>query len=170
MWGAMATYETPDGKRFLYVPMWGPPSKLAPAFKYSYGDISTGSIMAFQVSTDSGKTILVPQWTSPNLTVPDSPTVANGVVFATQTGEQTLQAQKMPAGAPRPTAAASATFRATPVSNLILYAFDAETGKQLYSSKDTIKGWTHFSTPVVALGKVFVVTHDAHVYAFGVGR
>jgi hypothetical protein len=30
-----------------------------------------------------------------------------------------------------------------------------------------IKGWTHFSIPVVALGKVFVVTHDAKVYAFG---
>lgn len=164
MWGAMATYETPDGKRFLYVPMWGPPSKLAPAFKYNNGDIPTGSIMAFQVLTEGGKPILAPQWTSPNMTVPDSPTVANGVVFATQTGEQTLQAQKLPAGVPRPPAA---TFRATPVSNLVLYAFDAETGKQLYSSKNTIKGWTHFSAPVVALGKVFVVTHDAKVYAFG---
>jgi hypothetical protein len=28
----------------------------------------------------------------------------------------------------------------------------------------------HFSEPVVALGKVFVVTHDAHVYAFGLKR
>ena len=58
-------------------------------------------------------------------------------------------------------------FRATPVSHLILYAFDAVTGKQLYSSKDIIKDWTHFNAPTVALGKVFIVTHDAHVYAFG---
>ena len=60
----------------------------------------------------------------------------------------------------------AAKFRATPVSNLVLYAFDAETGKQLYSSESTIKNWVHFSEPVVALGKVFVVTWDAHVYAF----
>lgn len=66
-----------------------------------------------------------------------------------------------------PTAEA-AKFRATPVSNLILYAFDAETGKQLYSSKKIISNWVHFTEPVVAFGKVFVVTHDAHVYAFGV--
>jgi outer membrane protein assembly factor BamB len=62
---------------------------------------------------------------------------------------------------------AGAAFRATPVSNLILYAFDAETGKTLYSSDKVISNWTHFSEPVVALGKVFVVTHDGHVYAFG---
>jgi outer membrane protein assembly factor BamB len=96
--------------------------------------------------------------------------VANGVVFATQTGEQTLQSQKLPPGSPRPTPAAGAAFRSTPVSNLILFAFDAETGKQLYSSGNIIPGWTHFSAPVVALGKVFVVTHDAKLYAFGVGR
>ena len=167
LWGAMATYLTPDGRRFIYQPMWGPPSKSAPQFKNSDGPIPDGSIMAFELTMDGGKPSLVAQWTSPNMVVPDSPVVANGVVYATQTGEQTLQAQKRPQGAPRPTAAEGAAFRATPVSNLILYAFDAETGKQLYSSKDAIKGWTHFSAPVVALGKVYVVTHDARVYAFG---
>ena len=64
-------------------------------------------------------------------------------------------------------AAEAAKFRATPVSNLVLYAFDAETGKQLYSSDKIITSWVHFSEPVVALGKVFVVSWDAHVYAFG---
>ena len=63
--------------------------------------------------------------------------------------------------------ARSAKFRATPVSHLVLYAFDAETGKQLYSSDKIITSWVHFSEPVVALGKVFVVSWDAHVYAFG---
>jgi outer membrane protein assembly factor BamB len=170
MWGALATYQNPEGRRFLYMPMWGPPSNNAPAFHNNNGPIPHGSIMAFELTLDGGKPSLVAQWTSPDMIVPDSPTVANGVVFATQTGEQTLQAQPLPPGAPRPTAASGAAFRATPVSNLVLYAFDAETGKQLYSSKDAIKGWTHFSTPVVALGKVFVVTHDAKVYAFGLGR
>ena len=35
MWGAMATYESPDGKRFIYQPMWGPPSKSAPPFQHT---------------------------------------------------------------------------------------------------------------------------------------
>jgi outer membrane protein assembly factor BamB len=65
---------------------------------------------------------------------------------------------------------AAATFRATPVTNVVLYAFDAETGRQLYSSEKIIPGWVHYSEPVVAAGKVFVVTWDAHVYAFGLKR
>lgn len=171
VWSALTTYRTPDGKQFLYVPMWGPPSKNAPAFKYSYGPIPNGSIMAFQLVADGGKVSLDPQWTSPNLTVPDAPVVANGVVYAIQTGEQTLQRPIVPAGQPRPVMDLSSPvlskFRSTPVSNLTLYAFDAETGKTLYSSKQIVANWVHFNEPVVALGKVFVVTHDAHVLAFG---
>ena len=37
-------------------------------------------------------------------------------------------------------------------------------------SEKIITDWVHFSEPVVALGKVFVVTHDAQVYAFGLKR
>ena len=177
----MSTYENADGNRYLYLPMWGPPAKDMPAFKYGSGPTPNGSIMAFQLADDAGKLSLVPLWMSPNMTVPDSPVVANGVVYAVQTGEQTLQNQlrpgqqlyeRPPPGTPRPTisAAAAAKFRATPVSNLILYAFDAETGKQLYTSKKIIPDWVHFTEPVVAFGKVFVVTHDAHVYAFGLKR
>jgi outer membrane protein assembly factor BamB len=169
VWGAITSYETADGKRFLYVPMWGPPSKSAPPFPSSGGAAPHGSIMAFQVVAAGDKVSLLPQWSSPDMIVPDPPVVANGVLFAIQTGEQTIQS---PAGLPgtqdeinhNPL---SAKYRSTPVNNLILYAFDAETGKQLYSSDKIITDWVHFSEPVVALGKVFVVTHDAHVYAFG---
>ena len=56
------------------------------------------------------------------------------------------------------------------MTNLVLYAFDAQTGKQLYSSEKIIQGWVHYGEPVVAAGKVFVVTWDAHVYAFGLKR
>jgi len=171
VWSSITSYETPDGKRFLYVPMWGPPSKNAPAFKYSNGPIPNGSIMALQVKADGDKISLDPQWTSPNLTVPDAPVVANGVVYAIQTGEQTLQRPLPLPGQPRPimdiASPAMSKFRSTPVSNLTLYAFDAETGKTLWSSNKIITNWVHFSEPVVALGKVFVVTHDAHVLAFG---
>jgi outer membrane protein assembly factor BamB len=169
VWGAITSYQTPDGKRFLYVPMWGPPSKNVPPFKSSGGPAPHGSIMAFQVVAGGDKVSLLPEWTSPDMIVPDPPVVANGVLYAIQTGEQTIQS---PAGLHGTQDeinhnALSAKYRSTPVNNLILFAFDAETGKQLYSSDKIITDWVHFSEPVVALGKVFVVSHDAHVYAFG---
>jgi len=166
VWGSITTYATLDGRRFLYVPVWGPPSKKLPPFQFSQGSALHGSIMAFEVVKDGDKVTMVPRWSTPDMTVPDSPTVANGVVYALETGEQTLQNPAAP-GQPRPPAAEAAKFRATPVGHLSLYAFDAETGKTLYSSKKIITDWVHFSEPVVALGKVFVVTHDAHLYAFG---
>ena len=61
----------------------------------------------------------------------------------------------------------ASVLRSTPVSNMMLYAYDAVSGKQLWTSGKALTDWVHFSEPVVALGKVFVVTHDAHVYAFG---
>jgi outer membrane protein assembly factor BamB len=191
VWGSMATAADPQGRRFLYVPMWGPPSKTAPPFKFSYGDAPKGSVMAFEVSGDGDRLSLIPTWISRDMHVPDPPVVANGVVYAIQTGENTVQNQRpggdvrvdlgVPGGAGGgepgrgggPVAAfaqAAARFRATPVSNLVLYAFDAWTGKQLYSSEKIIPGWVHYGEPVVAGGKVFVVTWDAHVYAFGLKR
>src|SRR5579859_3954903 len=169
IWGSITSYETPDGKRFLYVPMWGPPSKNAPAFPSSAGAAPHGSIMAFQLVAEGGKISLLPEWTSPDMAVPDPPVVANGVLFAIQTGEQTVQSPSYVHGTQdeinhNPL---SAPYRSTPVNNLILFAFDAETGKQLFSSEKIIPDWVHFSEPVVALGKVFVVSHGAHVYAFG---
>ena len=169
IWGSITTYETTDGKRFLYIPIWGPPSKNAPAFPSSAGATPHGSIMAFQVIAEGGKVSLLPQWISPDMIVPDPPVVANGVLFAIQTGEQTIQSPAFLHGTQEQINrnVLAAKYRSTPVNNLILFAFDAETGKQLYASEKIIPDWVHFSEPVVALGKVFVVSHDAHVYAFG---
>jgi len=213
VWGSIATAADAQGRRFVYVPMWGPPSKSAPTFAFSYGDAARGSIMALEVSGEGDKLSLIPTWISRDMQVPDPPVVANGVVYAIQTGENTVQnpgprgdirvdppalpvgsargGQAVAAGQPATagttpvagggaggrggtdavgTALAAAKLRATPVTNLVLYAFDAQTGKQLYSSEKIIQGWVHYSEPVVAAGKVFVVTWDAHVYAFGLKR
>ena len=161
--------------------------------------------MAFQVSRDGEAFSLVPVWMSRDMHVPDPPVIANGVVYAIATGENTVQnpgpggdlrndpdAFTPGAGRGRQTgqgaqgpqgpqgalggrggtaaAEAAAKLRATPVANLVLYAFDAQTGKPLYSSEKIIPGWVHYSEPVVAAGKVFVVTWDARVYAFGLGN
>jgi outer membrane protein assembly factor BamB len=167
-WGGISTYQTADGKRFLYLPMWGPISTEAPKFPVSHGDAPNGSIMAFEVVDENGVISAQPRWMSGDMIMADPPTVANGVVYATSTGGQAAQNPRMPDGTKLSSATAeSAKRRSTPAGNLILYAFDAETGKQLYSSKDTIKDWVHFSEPVVALGRVYLATHDGHIYAFG---
>src|SRR5439155_8881502 len=91
VWGSIATAADSQSRRFLYVPMWGPPSKSAPPFKFSYGDAPNGSVMAFQVSAEGEKLSLIPPWISRDMHVPDAPVVANGVVYAVQTGENTVQ-------------------------------------------------------------------------------
>jgi len=163
IWGAPATWESAAGDRYIYIPMWNKPSKDGPAYPHSNGDLSQGSIMAFKVTQQGRAYSLEPAWVSGVAQIPDSPITAGGVVFAIATGEQTIQNHKPSF----PNALAAANFRNTPVGHEILYAFDAQTGEQLYSSGDLLKGWTHFTEPVVSHGKVFVVSYDGHVYAFG---
>jgi hypothetical protein len=157
VWGSMATWQNGQGKRFLFTLMQGPPSKGAPKFKYSYGNAEQGSIMAFEVRVDpdKGKPTLDPVWISRDMHAPDPPVVANGVVYALQTGKNATE---------------SRSGGKLPTPNAVLYAFNAETGQQLYSSEKLIDSFTHFSEPVVAGGKVYVSTWDGKVYAFGLKK
>ncbi len=164
IWGGAATWQNAAGDRFIYVPMWNTPSKNAPTFPHVNGDVSQGSIMAFQVIDNDDKFSLQPAWISGVVEAPDSPAVANGIVFAVGSGEQTLQNPGHHIIRDR---FAAAKVRNTPVGHQILYAFDAQTGQQLYSSQNLLTSWDHFSQPVIAQGKVFVVSYDGHVSAFG---
>jgi outer membrane protein assembly factor BamB len=179
IWGAPATALDARNQRWVYMPMWGPPSKEA-SFKRTNGDAIDGSIMALQLSTAGGKPSLVPAWVSRNFTVPDSPVVANGLVFAISTGENTLQRHADPRyleryrkpGAPplSPQGTLTAEERGQQVGHTILYALDAETGQELYSSKDLIDDWTHLSSVTVGNGMVYVTTRQSYVYAFGLKK
>lgn len=163
IWGGGATWQSANGDRFVYLPMWNAPAKSAPVFPHVNGDLSQGSIVALQVVEQNHALALAPAWISGVAQIPDSPAVDNGIVFALATGEQTIQ-RTVPAILGN---LAKSTYRNTPVGHQILYAFDAETGQQLYSSKDLLPNWGHFSQPVAAEGKIFIVSHDAHIYAFG---
>ena len=57
-WGAFATWEDPQGTRWLYAPAWGPPHSQAPAFAMTNGAAAHGSIMAFKVEEKDGKPVL----------------------------------------------------------------------------------------------------------------
>jgi outer membrane protein assembly factor BamB len=53
------------------------------------------------------------------------------------------------------------------VTHAVLYALDAETGKELYSSRDVIDSWNHYGGMALANGRLYVSSYDARVYAFG---
>lgn len=187
VWGAPATFVNARNERWVYFPMWGPPSNDA-KFERTNGTAQDGSIMAFQVVLEGekpfdgaqGRPVLVPKWISRNLAVPDSPVIANGIIYAISTGENTLQRHtdpryhaiyQKPGAPPLPkTGTMTAEERGQNTTHAILYALDAETGQELYSSKDLIDDWTHLSSITVADGSVYVTTRKTIVYAFGLKK
>jgi len=54
------------------------------------------------------------------------------------------------------------------VTHAVLYALDAETGKEIYSSKESIDSWNHYGGIAMAGGRIYVATYDARVFAFAV--
>jgi outer membrane protein assembly factor BamB len=117
--------------------------------------------MAFRVEVNDGVPALVPAWNSRDLNVPEPPIVANGVVLALSSGEDVGQADS--AGNSLGTAQ-----RVRGSSRAVLYALDAETGKELFSSKETMSSFTHFGGLAISNGRIFTATYDGNVYAFGI--
>ena len=161
-WGAFASWQDEKGTRWVYAPAWGPPHAKAPAFAVTNGPAPNGSIMAFKVEDKDGHPVLAPAWISRDMNVPEPPVIANGVVFAVSSGEFVRQAKESGA-------LFSSKERADmAVGNATLFAFDAETGKELFSSGKTMPSFTHFSGIAISNGRVFVTTFDSTLYAFSV--
>jgi outer membrane protein assembly factor BamB len=81
--------------------------------------------------------------------------VVNGVIFAVSSGRY---------GGTGAMTAAERARRSTPA---VLYALDAATGKQLWSSGTTITSFVSGIGPSAGDSQVYVVTFDGTVYAFG---
>ncbi|HEY7305242.1 MAG TPA: PQQ-binding-like beta-propeller repeat protein [Bryobacteraceae bacterium] len=161
-WGAFATWEVSKGTRWLYAPAWGPVRSGAPAFPVTNGPAPNGSIMAFRVEDKDGQPILSPAWISRDMNVPEPPVIANGVVFSISSGEFTRQIKE------NGQLYTSKERIERTTGNATLYAFDAETGKQLFSSEKIMPSFTHFGGLAVSDGRVYATTHDSMLYAFGV--
>jgi hypothetical protein len=101
---------------------------------------SPRGIVAFKLTEQGGKPVFETGWTSPAITSPLPPLVVNGVLFAASTGTRVLPG--------------------------VLYALDAATGKQLWTSgraiTSTIRGGLSAGG-----GTVFVPGSDSTLYAFG---
>jgi type 1 glutamine amidotransferase len=161
-WGSFGTWMDATKTRWLFAPAWGPPHPDAiSSFPITNGDATAGSIMAFRIEGNNGSPALKPSWISRGLNVPEPPIVANGVVFALSSGEDVRQADAVGKGL-------NTVERVHGSGHAVLYALDAETGKQLFSSGGAISSFTHFGGIAVSNGRVFVTAWDGTVYAFGI--
>ncbi len=161
IWGVMSVWKDAAAQTWLYVPSWGVPTEAA-QFPTAYGPVTQGSIMAFKVVPGPDREpFLKPAWISSDIAVPDPAAIAGGVLFVVGTGENT---QQVNAGDINQLLTNRQTRN---TGHAILHALDARTGKELWSSGDTMPGWTHFSGLAIGDGKIFVTTHDGAIYAFG---
>ncbi|HYP12342.1 MAG TPA: PQQ-binding-like beta-propeller repeat protein [Bryobacteraceae bacterium] len=163
IWGSMASWEDAKGTRWALTPFWGPSH---PDFKppVSYGPVKHGAVVAFKVEDKGGKFQLTPAWMSRDMDQAEPPVIANGIVFAYGSGENTRQAY------PDKGLADFSPLRIAASKHAVLYALDAETGKELYSSGDQIKSFVHFGALSVANGRVYLGTFDGTLYCFGLQR
>jgi hypothetical protein len=154
--GAVTTWQDSDGVRWLLVGSNG--SVAADAkFPSSNGAISGGTVAAFRVTSQGASTALEPAWTSRDLTAPATPIVLNDVVFALSSGAFRTADPQMPT--------AQRLQRSTPA---VLYALDAKTGKELWSSGRAITASVQGIGPSGQDGQVYVVAADGTLYAFGI--
>jgi PQQ-like domain len=153
--GALATWQNADGTRWIAVPTGASPAADA-KFTLTNGAVSTGAIVTFKVTGSATAPALEPGWVSRDLMSPVTPLVMNGVVFVVAGGGAPGNAQ-MPA--------AQRAQRSKPA---VLYALDAATGKELWSSGTSITSPVFGVAPSGGDSQVYVVTYDSTVYAFGI--
>jgi hypothetical protein len=125
---------------------------LAPDAKFTPagGAVGTGGLVAFTVSDSGDAPILQPQWVSAELKGPLTPAVINGVVFALASGESGATSSRATRGVPA-----------------VLYALDGATGRQLWTSGNTITSTVRSVGPSGGDSQVYVAAEDGTLYAFG---
>ncbi len=160
IWGSLATWQDASGTRWLLTPFWGP---VRQDFQVpvTYGPVTNGAIVAMKVEWTGGTTRLVPAWMSRDMNRAEPPVLANGIVFAYGSGEYTEQAYRQ-----------RGLYDYSPErirnsTHAVLYALDAETGKELYSSGDQITSFVHFGGLSIANGHIYLGTYDSTLYCFG---
>lgn len=163
IWGSLASWEDSKGTRWVLTPFWG---KKHSQFKapIENGPVKEGAVVAFKVEEKGGKLQLTPAWISRDMNRAEPPVIANGVIFAYGSGEDTEQAY--------PDVGLDFTAeRRIPASKYaILYALDAQTGKELWNSGDQMKSFQHWGGLSVANGRVYLATFDGTVYCFGIKK
>jgi outer membrane protein assembly factor BamB len=150
--GALASWQDASGARWILAPVMG-----SQAADLGFTSAATnGAVVAWKVVDQSGAPTLQPAWASRDLVSPLPPTVINGVVFVTSSGEFRTDDSKM-----------TAAERARRSSRAVLYALDGETGKELWNSGATIASFTRGVALSGGVGQIYLTTHDGVIYTFG---
>jgi len=159
--------------QWVLAPFWGPVSVTFKA-PIQYGRPTGGGVAAFKLEEKGGKWQLTPAWLSRDMDLAEEDVVANGIAFTYAAGEDGTQvlpdrAWNEPGGAQYGGGLSSGSVRRIPPSRrAALYALDALTGKELWSSGDQITSWSHWGGLSVANGRVYLNTFDGVQYCFGV--
>jgi hypothetical protein len=143
--GGLASWQDADGVRWVLAPVWGP---VNPELKVAAtnGDAPHGSIVAFKVEDQNGKPALVPTWVSSDVVSPQAPVITSGVVFALSSGDKSVKG----------------------FNHATLFALDALTGKQMYSTGNQVTAPANLTGVSIANGRVFFTTTDNTLYGFGI--
>ena len=150
---ALASWQDASGTRWILAAHTG---ALPPGFTAVGGTVTKGAILAWKLSDENGKVALQPAWASRNLVSPLTPTIINGVVFATSGGEFRTNDSKM-----------TAAQRAARSGKAVIYALDGTTGKELWNSGATITSFARGNALSGGMGQFYLTTYDGTIYAFG---
>jgi outer membrane protein assembly factor BamB len=163
-WGALSTWEDASGTRWVYAPFWGPAHS---QFKFPITNTPVtkeGGVAAFKLVDTDGALQFAPAWVSRDMKRGEPVVIVNGMVFGYGSGEETKQAW------PDVGLQFDSTIRASKGTHATIYALDAETGKELWSSGDQMHQWNHFTGITVVNGRVYLGTYDGTLYCFGLGH
>ncbi len=155
--GSLASWQDASGTRWILTAHNG---ALPAGFTATDGAVTKGAILAWKLSDENGKVSLQPAWASRNLVSPLTPTIINGVVFATSSGEFRPSSNNADSKV-------TAAQRAARSGKAVIYALDGTTGKELWNSGTTITSFARGNALSGGIGQLYLTTYDGTIYAFG---
>jgi hypothetical protein len=171
-WGALALWQDGAGQLFVAMPFLGPLTSDFHA-PVAHGKPERGGVATFKIEETGGKWRFTPVWTFGDVDQGDEAVYANGVLFVNGAGEDTYQQQPDRSWDEAPYVTTGGRGSATRIANsrhATIYALEAATGKQLWSSGDEIASWNHGSGMTAVNGKAYIGTFDGYFYCFGVAK
>lgn len=153
--GALASWQDLSGTRWILAAASAAQATQL-GFQATSGALTKGAVIAWKVVEANGALTLQPGWASRDLTGPLTPTIINGVVFATSSGQFQAGNSKL-----------TAAQRSLRSGRAVLYALDGMTGKELWNSGTTMTSWATSGALSGGKSQIYVTTYEGTIYTFG---
>ena len=158
--GTFSSWQDVDtGLRWFYAPVFGR-AKTPKGVENGAAAPKNGSVVAYKLSEQNGQPSLQFLWISGDVPSPSPVVIANGLALLLSSGDSPRIAKKN--GEPYTVAE-----RQQSGQHATVYALDALTGKQLYSSGSQVTGYSHPAALAVANGRLYFATSENSMYCFG---